>query len=76
MVMRGDDRVLIALEPEDLIMLLEMEPAQRLSQIVRFNRTARYANQLNAFVLLERLAAPVRSTEIKPERESAACDAI
>jgi hypothetical protein len=56
-VMDQHDEVLLALESRDLEYLLELPEMERLGHIVSLNRTPRYANRLNAFALLERLAA-------------------
>lgn len=54
-VIDQNEPLLMELEPQDLVFLLELPANQRLGHIVSLNRTARYANRLNAFALLERL---------------------
>ena len=53
-----DDKepVLLELESQDLEALLELRPSERLGRIVELNRSARYRNRLDAFVLLDRLS--------------------
>jgi hypothetical protein len=51
------DGLLMELDARDLEYLLELPEAERLGHIVSLNRTPRYGNRLNAFALLERLAA-------------------
>lgn len=46
---------LLLLDPADLAMLLAMRPMERLGGIIRLNRATRYANRLNAIVLLSAL---------------------
>jgi hypothetical protein len=50
-----DEMLLLALDARDLERLLELPAAERIGRIVALNRTARYANRLQAFALLERL---------------------
>ncbi len=54
-VIDQNEPLLMELDPQDLVFLLELPATQRLGHIVSLNRTARYANRLNAFALLERL---------------------
>jgi len=51
------DGQLLELEAHDLEYLLTLPEVERLGHIVSLNRTPRYGNRLNAFALLERLAA-------------------
>lgn len=51
------DGQLMELDARDLEYLLELPEVERLGHIVSLNRTPRYGNRLNAFALLERLAA-------------------
>jgi hypothetical protein len=52
-----DDKepVLMELGSQDLVVLLELPPSERLGHIIELNRTARYHNRLDAFALLDRL---------------------
>lgn len=56
-VLNASDDLLMDLEAADLEYLLALPEVERLGHIVSLNRTARYRNRLNAFALLERLAA-------------------
>jgi hypothetical protein len=55
-VIDEQEPLLQALDSADLVYLLELPPTERLGRIVSLNRTPRYANRLNAFALVERLA--------------------
>ncbi len=54
-VIDQNDHVLLELDAQDLEYLLELPEQERMGHIVSLNRTARYANRLNAFSLFERL---------------------
>ena len=49
------ERALMELGSQDLLVLLELHPSERLGHIIELNRTARYHNRLDAFALLDRL---------------------
>ena len=44
-----------SMEPRDRDMLLSIEPAQRLGQIIQLNQEPRYNNSLDAIALLSSL---------------------
>ncbi len=55
-VLDATEPILRELWSQDLVDLLDLQPSQRLGHIIELNRSARYHNRLDAFVLLDRLA--------------------